>query len=310
MTNKVSSHVLSDTAVGAGTYGGTTQHAVFTVDSQGRLTYAANATPSIATSQLTGTIGPSQVAAGTYAINVSGSSGSTTGNAGTVTNGVYSVGNQTITGTKTFNSKIVGSISGNADGNAGTVTNGVYTEGNQTINGIKTFSSKITGSISGNADGNAGSVTNGVYTNGSYADPAWITSLSKSKVGLGNVDNTADANKSVNYATTAGSATTAGNGGVTSVNGSTGAVTVSVPNVATTTAGLSTGAVGSYAFLWTSYENGGAAGGTVAGSSLAYTNAYGFTSGSPSGTWRRMGYVFNIPDYASAAYASLYLRIS
>lgn len=273
MTNKVSSHVLSDTTVSAGTYGGTTQLAVFTVDSQGRLVYAANATPSIATSQLTGTIGPSQVAAGTYAINVSGSSGSTTGNAGTVTNGVYSVGNQTITGTKTFNSKIVGSISGNADGNAG-------------------------------------SVTNGVYTNGSYADPAWITSLSKSKVGLGNVDNTADANKSVNYATTAGSATTAGNGGVTSVNGSTGAVTVSVPNVATTTAGLSTGAVGSYAFLWTSYENGGAAGGTVAGSSLAYTNAYGFTSGSPSGTWRRMGYVFNIPDYASAAYASLYLRIS
>lgn len=40
-------------------------------------------------------------------------------------------------------------------------------------------------------DGNAGTVTNGVYTNGSYADPAWITSLAKSKVGLGNVENTA-----------------------------------------------------------------------------------------------------------------------
>jgi hypothetical protein len=39
--------------------------------------------------------------------------------------------------------------------------------------------------------GNAGTVTNGVYTSGSYADPAWITSLSKSKVGLGNVENTA-----------------------------------------------------------------------------------------------------------------------
>jgi hypothetical protein len=40
-------------------------------------------------------------------------------------------------------------------------------------------------------DGNAGTVTNGVVTTGSYADPSWITSLAKSKVGLGNVENTA-----------------------------------------------------------------------------------------------------------------------
>ena len=36
-------------------------------------------------------------------------------------------------------------------GNAGTVTNGVYTSGDQTIGGIKTFSSTIVGSINGNA---------------------------------------------------------------------------------------------------------------------------------------------------------------
>ena len=47
----------------------------------------------------------------------------TTGNSGTVTNGVYTVGNQTIDGVKTFSSTIVGSI----NGNAATVTNGVYT---------------------------------------------------------------------------------------------------------------------------------------------------------------------------------------
>lgn len=35
---------------------------------------------------------------------------------------------------------------------------------------------------------------------GSYADPSWITSLAKSKVGLGNVDNTSDANKPVSTA--------------------------------------------------------------------------------------------------------------
>ena len=49
--------------------------------------------------------------------------GDVTGNAGTVTNGVYTAGDQTIGGTKTFSNTISGSI----DGNAATVTNGVYT---------------------------------------------------------------------------------------------------------------------------------------------------------------------------------------
>lgn len=85
-------------------------------------------------------------------------SGSINGNAATVTNGVYTTGDQTIAGVKTFSSTIIGSI----NGNAGTVTNGVYTTGDQTIAGIKTFNSTISGSI----DGNAGTVTNGVYTTG------------------------------------------------------------------------------------------------------------------------------------------------
>jgi hypothetical protein len=46
------------------------------------------------------------------------------------------------------------------------------------------------GTITGNITGNAGTVTNGVYTSGSYSDPTWLT-ISKSKVGLGNVENTA-----------------------------------------------------------------------------------------------------------------------
>lgn len=54
----------------------------------------------------------------TYSMSISG-------NAGSVTNGVYTSGNQTIGGTKTFSSTISGSI----DGNAATVTNGVYTTG-------------------------------------------------------------------------------------------------------------------------------------------------------------------------------------
>lgn len=110
----------------------------------------------------------------TFSHNITGNAA---GNAGTVTNGVYTVGDQTIAGTKTFSSTIIGSISGNA----GSVTNGVYTTGDQTIGGTKTFSSTISGSITGNA----GSVTNGVYTNGSYANPSFITSLAASKSGLG-----------------------------------------------------------------------------------------------------------------------------
>jgi hypothetical protein len=98
-------------------------------------------------------------------------------------------GDQTVAGTKTFSSTITGSVSGNA----GTVTNGVYTTGNQTIGGVKTFSSTITGSISGNAanvtgtvaianggtgattrqnamDALAGSVTSGQYLRGNGTD--------------------------------------------------------------------------------------------------------------------------------------------
>jgi hypothetical protein len=44
-------------------------------------------------------------------------------------------------------------------------------------------------------DGNAGSVTSGVYTSGSYADPSWISSLAKSKVGLTNVTDNAQVKK-------------------------------------------------------------------------------------------------------------------
>jgi hypothetical protein len=75
--------------------------------------------------------------------------GAVTGNAGSVTNGVYTIGDQTIGGAKTFSSTITGSVTGNA----GTVTNGVYTEGNQTINGFKSFSQPITGLLAGNVTG-------------------------------------------------------------------------------------------------------------------------------------------------------------
>mgnify|MGYP003337961802 CR=1 FL=1 len=71
MTTKVTSLLLANTAVTPGSYGGTTQHAVVNIDQQGRIIYAANATPSIANSQITGVMTASQlepttVTPGTY----------------------------------------------------------------------------------------------------------------------------------------------------------------------------------------------------------------------------------------------------
>lgn len=103
MTTKVSSSLIGDravdslqlanTAVSAGTYGGTTQHAVLAVDAQGRLTFAANATPSIATSQLTGSIGANQMA-NTQSFGIT-----TTGAAGSVSSGSWTI---SISGTKVY----------------------------------------------------------------------------------------------------------------------------------------------------------------------------------------------------------------
>lgn len=178
MTTRIRPDTLANTAVTAGTYGGTTVNAVVTVDAQGRLTYAANATPSIATTQLTGTIIASQVANNqTYGINV-------TGNSGTVTNGVYTSGSYSDPSWLTLTKSKVGLS--NVD---------------NTADSSKSVSYASTAGSAPASD---------VYT---WAKAATKPSYTKSDVGLGNVDNTADANKSVNYASTAGSANTATSAG-------------------------------------------------------------------------------------------------
>jgi hypothetical protein len=79
MTQQVKPSTLQNTTVVAGTYGGSSAIPVFTVDPQGRLTYSGTATPSIATSQLTGTVNASQVANNqTYGINITGNAGTAT----------------------------------------------------------------------------------------------------------------------------------------------------------------------------------------------------------------------------------------
>ena len=131
---------------------------------------------------------------------------------------VMNTGDETIAGVKRFSSYILGNLAGNITGNAATVTNGVYTTssvaalsdvtsagsgaiitaaertklaeatvtnatnvaaagavmntGDETIAGVKTFSSTISGSIAGNA----ATVNNGVYTTSSVAALSDVTS--------------------------------------------------------------------------------------------------------------------------------------
>jgi hypothetical protein len=79
-----------------------------------------------------------------------------------------------------------------ADGTGTNTITAAYIDAQNGVTAIK-FNGPLTGNVTGKADtaGNADTVTNGVYTNGSYANPSWITSLAASKVGLGNVENTA-----------------------------------------------------------------------------------------------------------------------
>ena len=59
-----------------------------------------------------------------------------------------------------------------------------------TFSGPVTSTNGFIGALTGNVTGNVtGTVTNGVVTAESYANPAWITSLAKSKVDLSNVTN-------------------------------------------------------------------------------------------------------------------------
>jgi hypothetical protein len=83
------------------------------------------------------------------------------------------------------------------------------------------------------------------------------------------------------------------------------------------TAGATAGAVGTYAFLNRPSVNGNPGGvtigGTIAGSTMRYASAGGATSGTPSGTWRCMGFMSASYDgyqNLSSFGPTLWLRIS
>jgi hypothetical protein len=72
---------------------------------------------------------------------------------------------ENLTGTATIT--IIGNVTGALTGNADTVTNGVYTTGDQTIGGVKTFTSTVIGNLQGNVTGNVtGNIDNTALTIG------------------------------------------------------------------------------------------------------------------------------------------------
>jgi len=144
----------------------------------------------------------SATAASTYApLTGTGTSGtwgiSITGNAATVTNGLYSTvsySNPTWL-TSVAGSIVSGDISGNAANVTGTVSIANGGTGSTTASGARTNLGLVIGTdvpsptgtgASGtwgiSVTGNAATVTNGLYSTGSYANPSWLTSLDGSKI--------------------------------------------------------------------------------------------------------------------------------
>ena len=159
-------------------------------DSTGKFTFIPDATNS--SEVMSGTAGT--IVATTFEGALTGDvtgdvSGNAGGNAATVTNGVYTTGNQTIGGTKTFSATIAGSI----NGNAATVTNGVYLSGAQTLaDKILTAPKIANGGFIADANGNeqiifnttSSAVNEVAITNGATGAGALIAASGETNIPL------------------------------------------------------------------------------------------------------------------------------
>ena len=201
-----------------------------------------------------------------------------------------------------------GTWSGIASPAGGTVTsinvNGgstgfTFTGGPVDVSGNITMSGSYTGNIGISQISNYGTVGNVLTSNGS----AWVSQA----ISTGTVTSI-NATSSSGFSFSGGPITSSGtltlnipapgsSGNVLTSDGTnwvSQAVTATIPNTL--------GAVGTYAFCLNvslSIQPGG----TIAGAYLAYTNTSNAANGSPSGTWRAMG-------YGEEDYSTLWIRIA
>lgn len=255
LTNKtLSSAVLTGTLTAGGTTGTNGQVLQSTGTGVQWATVSGGGGSVVLT--ITGDTGTDTVTIGTDTLTFVGGTGITSSvTANTVTMDIDSTV-VTLTGSQTLTNKtiaagsntITGLTNSNLSGSAGitnaNLANSSVTIGSTsvslgatatTITGLTSITStSFVGALTGNAD----TVTNGVYTSGSYSDPSWLT-LSASKVGLGNVENTAlstwtgSTNITTIGAATATSLTVTGdltvNGTTTTINSTT--ITVDDKNI-------------------------------------------------------------------------------
>lgn len=247
---------------------------------------------------------------------------------------------QTIGGNKTFTNTVIGSVSGNA----GTVTNGVYTTGSYAdpswITSIA--GSKVTGNISGNAATatsatSATTATTAGNVTGTVAVANGGTGATDAATAITNLGAAAASHTHAASDITSGTINTArlGSGtanSTTFLRGDQTWATVTIPDVMATIAAASYGGIGTYVLAGNqSSAVSVAPDGTIAGSSLrpagfqrqastwgsgtsttsASTAANGaFTNTGYSGTWRAMGQLISGTNPATVYGATLFVRIS
>jgi cytoskeletal protein CcmA (bactofilin family) len=279
--------------------------------------------------------------------NVTGNfTGSLLGNASTATKlqTGRNIGGVLFDGSQAINLPGV-NITGNQDtsGNAATATSSAACTGNAaTATKLKTARTiQLSGDVTGSAtfDGSGNIVINTSADVGSAANNATITiSAGGGMSGGGNFTTDQSFNETISIAhadtstqpsvnnsglTFIQDVTLDGYGHVTGINSATVEIPSSTPSaseIGAGTAGLSTGAVGSYAFM-----NSGSTklspGATLSGSSLIYSsvsaydtavqagNVYITRGDTGSGTWRLMGHVKQA-SFSTYKHSSLWLRIA